>query len=222
MEVTVLSEVWSLFEQLVKQAPPSQPLILLATCHAPLDTVPDSLLHFFAGQGSAAGLQQQGKLPSQLLVLERPSTQQWEACAGRAVVDVAASLAAAAGRELQQALLERQALAAAASSAQRRQQPAAHEMSCQNAATPACQGVPQELGLGASSPCNAADLEAALKLQRQVGTLQCSPSKIHLCCCAAGTCSGKTRNNILTFRRTSSHLVWHGRRLQLPSSGAGG
>lgn len=53
LEVTTLTEPWSVFETLIKQAPPSQPLLVLATCHAPLASLPPLLLRFF-GLGAAA------------------------------------------------------------------------------------------------------------------------------------------------------------------------
>jgi hypothetical protein len=47
VEASVLSEAWTVFEQMLRAAPASQPLVLLATCHAHPSLMPDALLAFF-------------------------------------------------------------------------------------------------------------------------------------------------------------------------------
>jgi hypothetical protein len=56
LEVAALSDAWSVFESLLREAPPSQPLLVLATCHADLDSLPDDLLAFFGGPRAAVEL----------------------------------------------------------------------------------------------------------------------------------------------------------------------
>lgn len=116
VEMTALSEAWSVFESLVRQAPTSQPLVVVATCHAEAESLPDAFTAFFtAGAGARGGpaplgslgssnpqqqkeQQQQQKQPSGVVTVTSPSTLQYEeavyaACkyASSAVVGAAAA-----------------------------------------------------------------------------------------------------------------------------------
>ncbi|KAL4856200.1 putative AAA domain-containing protein [Chlorella vulgaris] len=59
VEVVCLSQAWSVFESLLRQVPASQPVIVLATCHAAAEGTPASLFQFFAGPSLASGAGQQ-------------------------------------------------------------------------------------------------------------------------------------------------------------------
>eukprot|EP00887_Chlorella_sp_A99_P007781 scaffold20.g7781.t1 len=115
MEATRLSEAWSVFETLVKQAPPSQPLLVLATCHAPLDALPPLLLQFFTGgapPGPAAGGAVGGEpcaaaaaapaAEQSVAVVMMPgcSQQAWQQAAARAAEGLAAHVAGRAAAAL--------------------------------------------------------------------------------------------------------------------------
>ncbi|KAL0047680.1 hypothetical protein WJX82_009150 [Trebouxia sp. C0006] len=52
VEVYVLSEIWKVFEQVVKQIPATQPLLVLATCQRSLEQLPPVLLRFFQTQSA--------------------------------------------------------------------------------------------------------------------------------------------------------------------------
>jgi hypothetical protein len=91
VEAAALTEAWAVFVAALRQAPPAQPLLLLATAHRGLSGLPADLLAFFGAPGAAA------ELPA------GAGGGAWAEAARRAA---AAAAASAAGRAAA-ALLER-------------------------------------------------------------------------------------------------------------------
>ncbi|KAK9815215.1 hypothetical protein WJX72_000093 [[Myrmecia] bisecta] len=55
VEISVLSDVWNVFEQVLKQASSSQPILVLATTNMDPISLPPALLSFFGGQAAVDG-----------------------------------------------------------------------------------------------------------------------------------------------------------------------
>ncbi|KAL4451600.1 hypothetical protein ABPG75_007262 [Micractinium tetrahymenae] len=189
VEVACLSQAWSMFEALMRQVPATQPILVLATCHAAPDATPANLVRFFAGPPAVAaaaavvgaeGTQRPAALPDAAAVaapgvvrMQAPGAAAWQRAAAAAAEQVAAAVSH------QAALLLHQQLAAAMEAADSRAKGPASSPAARAATPPQQQEQPpagaspagrrraqqaQQAQQAAQQQCNTAELEQGLRL----------------------------------------------------------
>lgn len=221
--MTRLSEAWSAFESLVKQAPPSQPLLLLATCHAPLDTLPPLLLRFFScAPAASASTDAAGQPPAEaaaaaappsVVVIGDPSPEEWSAAVCREADSVAAGIAARTAAALRSRLKPRDAGEPGLSWQEQEQQEAGVQPGQQGAEQEGCSSDGKD-GV-ADEQANAADLERGLALFAQLdASMRALGAALHADCrsdvagarvCYGGGGGRPQRTAWCSFRGLAAH-----------------